>query len=57
MRLGPEDNEWAVRGEMDDDGTVRLLPLYPDDVPAFVEAAWDEPLPDVWGWSLRPTTR
>jgi len=47
------DTQWAVRGELDDDGTCRLLPLYVRDLPAFVEARWDA-VPEPYLWSTAP---
>jgi hypothetical protein len=39
----PQDTQWAVRGEIDEDGTCRLFPLYIRDVPAWVDAEWEAP--------------
>lgn len=51
--LPPDDTEWAVRAELDDDGTCRLFPLYPVDVPAYVEANW-EAVSFSPNWSMPP---
>jgi hypothetical protein len=48
-----QDSEWATRTELDDDGACRVLPLLVADIPAFVEAVWDTPLPTPFLWSTR----
>lgn len=52
--LPPDDCHWAVRAELDDDGSCHLLPLYPADVPAYVSANW-EMLQFTPGWSMPPS--
>jgi hypothetical protein len=57
--LGPEDTEWTIRTECGDDGTLFLHPIFPLDVPKWVEEMWSfqegHGLPsDAIGWTLKP---
>lgn len=52
--LGPEDREWAVRCDVETDGMVRLHPIFPSDLPRFVEDIWEDEPSARFGWSLRP---
>jgi hypothetical protein len=49
-----QDTQWATRIEVDDDGVARVYPLFVNDVPAWVEAVWEAPLPSAFFFSVTP---
>lgn len=38
--LPPEHTTWAVRWELDEDGTARAFPLFIRDLPLYAERVW-----------------
>jgi hypothetical protein len=57
--LAPDDSKWTIRCEVGDDGTLYLHPIFPLDVPKWVEEMWTfqegHGLPsNETGWTLEP---